>query len=83
VVTRLTPKWVIILEGVYAARPELADLLDLRVMLAVPDEVRTARLMAREGTIGPWEQQWHDAEDFYFRHVMPPDSFDAVAEFRA
>jgi uridine kinase len=54
---------IVILEGVYAARPELADLLDLRVMLAVPDEVRTARLMAREGTIGPWEQQWHDSED--------------------
>jgi uridine kinase len=82
-VTRLAPKRIVILEGVYAARPELADLIDLRVMLAAPDGVRTARLMAREGTIGPWERQWHQAEDAYFRSIMPPEAFGAVAEFPA
>nr|AIA13135.1 AAA domain protein [uncultured bacterium] len=76
--TRRAPKPVVILEGVYAARPELADLVDLRVLLAVPDEVRTVRLLAREGTIGPWERQWHEAEDFYFQTVMPPEGFDAI-----
>ncbi|MGO6733349.1 ATP-binding cassette domain-containing protein [Rhizobium ruizarguesonis] len=81
--TRQTSKRIIILEGVYAARPELADLIDLRVMLAVPHHVRMARLMAREGTIGPWEQQWHQAENAYFQSVMPPEAFDAIAEFPA
>ncbi|PSJ52190.1 uridine kinase family protein [Kumtagia ephedrae] len=81
--TRLVPKRIVILEGVYAARPELADLIDLRVMLVAPDDVRMARLMARERIIGPWERQWHQAEDVYFRSIMPPAAFDAVAEFPA
>lgn len=76
--TTIQPRPVVILEGVYGARPELADLLDLRVELAVPEDVRMARLVAREGTIGPWERQWHEAEDFYFQNVMPSAAFDVV-----
>lgn len=76
--TELEPRSVVILEGVYAARPELADQLDLRVVVVVPDEVRLARLSAREGTIGLWERQWHEAEEFYFGSVMPTASFDVV-----
>ena len=76
--TKLEPRPVVILEGVYAARPELADLLDLRVVLVVPDEERLARLAAREGTIGPWERQWHEAEHFYFEAIMPIDRFDII-----
>jgi uridine kinase len=68
----------VILEGVYAARPELADLLDLSIVLMVPDEVRLASLAAREGTIGPWERQWHEAEELYFEAVMPTAIFDVV-----
>jgi uridine kinase len=76
--TRSRPRPVVILEGVYAARPELADLIDLRVLVTASEDVRTARLLAREGTIGPWERQWHEAEDFYFRNVMAPETFDIV-----
>lgn len=76
--TTIEPRPVVILEGVYSARPELAGLLDFRVELAVPEDVRMARLVAREGTIGPWEWQWHEAEDFYFQYVMPSAAFDVV-----
>lgn len=76
--TRIGPRPIVILEGVYAARPELADLLDLRVALLAPDDVRLARLAAREGAIGPWERQWHEAEDFYFKSLVPPDAFDVA-----
>ncbi len=78
--TRLAPKPIVILEGVYAARPELADLIDLRVLLVVADEARTARLLAREGVIGPWERQWHEAEAYYFQNLMPSAAFDVIAE---
>lgn len=78
--TEIRPRPVVILEGSYAARPELADLLDLRVALVVPDEVRFARLAAREGAIGPWERQWHEAEEFYFEAVMPTAKFDMVVK---
>lgn len=80
--TKLAPRLVVILEGVYAARPELADLFDLRVAVVVPDDMRLARLAAREGTVGPWERQWHEAEEFYFREIMPADVFDIVLNNR-
>jgi uridine kinase len=76
--TKIVPAPVVILEGVYAARPELADLLDLRVVLIAPDEMRLARLVAREGAIGAWERQWHEAEEFYFASIMPTASFDVA-----
>ncbi|HEU4537486.1 MAG TPA: hypothetical protein VFS00_25380 [Polyangiaceae bacterium] len=72
------PAPVVVLEGVYSGRPELADLLDHRVLVTAPDEVRTQRLLAREGSIGPWERQWHEAEVYYFTHVAPAASFDLV-----
>ncbi|MBS7700422.1 MULTISPECIES: (d)CMP kinase [unclassified Chelatococcus] len=79
--TVVEPRPVVILEGVYAARPELAGFIDMRVALIVPDDQRLKRLAAREGTIGPWERQWHEAEDFYFADVMPLSAFDVIAEF--
>jgi uridine kinase len=76
--TIVEPRPIVLFEGVYTARPELADLVDLRLCLLVSDATRAARLRAREGGIGAWERQWHDAEDWYFTHVVPPDAFDAI-----
>lgn len=67
-----------VLEGVYAARPELRDLVDLRVLLRVPDDVRSSRLELREGGIGEWERAWHEAEVWYFANAAPEASFDIV-----
>lgn len=74
------PSSIVILEGVYSARPELADLLDLRFVLRVADDVRLARLEAREQGISPWERQWHEAEEWYFTHLAPPSGFDVIVE---
>ena len=76
----LEPAAVILLEGTYAARPELADLVDLAVLLVVPDDVRRARLRAREGEafMHRWHALWDHAEDYYFSQVRPPQSFDLV-----
>lgn len=76
--TIATPHDVVIIEGVYAGRPDLADLLDLRVILTVPEDIRVARLLAREGSIGAWERQWHEAENHYFEAVMPAANFDII-----
>jgi uridine kinase len=77
---RCDPTWVVILEGAYSARPELSDLLDLRVLLATPDGVRRERLRAREGARyrPEWEARWAAAEDYYLSSVMPPDAFDLI-----
>jgi uridine kinase len=78
--TVVEPRSVVIVEGVYAARPELADLLDLRVLLRVQDDVRRARLLAREQSLTDWELQWHEAEDWYFAHAAPSAGFDVIVE---
>ncbi len=74
------PAPVVVLEGVYSARPELADLIDCRVLVTAPDAVRTRRLLAREGSIDPWARQWHEAELYYFTRIAPPAWFDLVVD---
>jgi uridine kinase len=78
--TEVAPAPMVILEGAYSARPELRDLLDLTILATVPAEVREARLRAREGEIGPWERQWHEAEDWYFAVAAPVTGFDLVLD---
>ena len=71
---------VVILDGAYSARPELHDLLDLRVLLLIDDDIRRAQLLAREGDHhrAEWEARWTEAELYYFGSVMPPEAFDLV-----
>ena len=78
--TVCVPKRVVILDGVYSARPELADLVDVRVLLRASDAVRIERLHAREGVLGPWELQWHQAEAWYFQNAAPAEDFDVVID---
>jgi uridine kinase len=74
------PAPVIILEGVYSARPELADLFDLRVLYDSPADVRRRRIVEREGMghHSDWNDRWEEAEQWYFNRVMPPEVFDLV-----
>ena len=74
------PAPVIILDGAYSARPELADLFDLRVLLDAPAEQRRAQLIRREGEgfREEWNARWDEAEQWYFATVMPSESFDLV-----
>jgi uridine kinase len=71
---------VVLLEGAYSARPELADLFDLRVLLEVPREVRRSQLLGREGDEyrADWEQRWTEAEERYFGTIMTAETFDLV-----
>jgi hypothetical protein len=78
--TVVEPCPVVLFDGVYTARPELGDLVDLRVLVRVSDGTRVARLRAREGGIGAWERQWHEAEGWYFTHVISPHTFDAIVD---
>ena len=77
-VARAAP--VVVLEGACSCRPELHDLLDLRVLLEVPRDVRRRRLLDREGDAyqADWESRWSRAEDCYFGTKMPPERFDLV-----
>lgn len=76
------PADIVILDGAFSARPELADLLTLRVLRDVPRDVRRARLLRREGRRyrAEWEARWSDAEDLYFDALMPRAAFDFVLD---
>jgi uridine kinase len=74
------PAPVVVLDGAYSARPELADLLDLRVLYEAPAELRKARLIQREGADyrEEWNARWDQAEDWYFTQIMTPERFDLI-----
>ncbi|NKB66120.1 MAG: AAA family ATPase [Candidatus Latescibacteria bacterium] len=71
---------IVVLDGVYSARPELDDLLSLKVLVHVPSEVRNARLAEREepSFLAAWHERWDAAEAYYFINVCPCSSFDIV-----
>ena len=67
---------VIIVEGVYAARPELAELIDLTVYLGIDPGLRADRYAEREADDPDWQRFWERGERHYFSVVRPPASFD-------
>lgn len=77
---KLEPAPVILVDGVYSARPDLSDLVDLAVLVEADDEVRRKRLLIREGQgfMDRWHKLWDSAEDYYFTHICPRSSFDIV-----
>ena len=76
------PANVVILDGAYSARPELADIIDLSILVEAPEEIRRKRLRAREGDafMERWHKIWDPAEDYYFSQVRPASSFDLVVK---
>ena len=77
----LKPTPVVILDGAYSCRPELSDLIDLTVLVAMPDDdARRGRLQVREDPdfLAAWHTIWDDAEDYYFGQVRPASTFDVV-----
>ena len=73
---------IIILEGAYSARPELSDLIDLKILIDVPIAIRHQRLKKREEEdfLTQWHERWDQAEQYYFRDVRPASSFDMVVK---
>ena len=72
------PSSMVILDGAYSSRPELADVIDLSILVTLPDALRRARLRQREGEdfMSEWHAIWDDAEEYYFDAVRPPETFD-------
>ena len=68
---------LILVEGVFSAAPQLADLVDRSVLVDTPEQERLRRLRAR---IAPadWDPDWLIAEQAYFRQTRPPAWFDLI-----
>lgn len=80
-VIQRNPAALIILDGAYSCRPELADIVDLSVLIEMTDDnLRRQRLLAREGHdfMASWHERWDAAEDHYFTQVVPRSRFDLI-----
>jgi uridine kinase len=71
---------VVIVEGIYSSRRELAPLYDLRVWVECPREVRLARGLERDGESARarWEHDWMPSEDRYILEHRPREYADVV-----
>lgn len=76
-IARVTPGPLIVLEGVFAASPELSDLVDRSVFVDTPEPERLRRLRAQT-TPSEWDDEWLKAEQAYFSLIRPPFFFDLI-----
>lgn len=77
----LAPRDVIVVEGAYSCRPELADLIDIAVLVVASPAERYRRIAARETDqewTAAWHARWDAAEACYFTSIRPAESFDLV-----
>ena len=77
---RVDPADVIILDGAYSARTELADIVDIAVLVEAAEGTRRERLLAREGSefIARWHELWDGPESLYFGQPRSSSDFDLV-----
>ena len=69
---------VVIVEGVYTARPELAGYYDLTVWVETPRETCLRRLDERghDHGLGNWDERWRAAEEHYLATTQPGTRLD-------
>jgi uridine kinase len=68
---------LVVLEGVFSAAPQLADLVDQSVLVATPERERLSRLRGRVSA-QEWDEDWLAAERAYFSVIRPPGEFSLV-----
>jgi para-aminobenzoate synthetase len=82
--TEVQPASIVLIDGAYSASPSLRDLVDLTVLVHVEAETRHFRTAMRERDdsefLAKWHSVWDEVEQYYFRDVCPPESFDLVVE---
>ena len=71
------PRGVIIIEGVYAMRPQLRDLYDVTVYVETPKDTRLDRLDKRSDN-PVWVARWAEAEEWYNANIIPADYADVI-----
>lgn len=73
---------IVVVEGVYSTRCELADFYDYKIWVECPREIRLMRGIERDGEAmrGKWENQWMPEEDFYAANDKPKERADLIVE---
>ncbi|MGE6540978.1 uridine kinase family protein [Bacillus luti] len=73
---------IVIIEGVYATRQELAEKYDLKIWVNCPRGMRLKRGIARDGEEARdmWENNWMIAEDMYVESHKPHKFADFIID---
>ena len=73
---------ILIIEGVYANRRELALLYDYRIWIECPRPLRLSRGLARDGEQARdrWESDWMPTEDRYIERHRPWELADLIVD---
>lgn len=71
---------IVIIEGVYSTRRELADRYDLKIWVECPRETRLSRGIERDGEDArdTWENNWMISEDTYVAEHRPKETANMV-----
>jgi uridine kinase len=75
---------VLVVDGVFAQRPELDGVWDFVVYVDAPEAVRMSRMSARDGVLGdaehPDQRRYLDAQRIYVGRCHPRDRADVVLD---
>lgn len=73
---------MVVVEGVYVLRKELAEFYDYKIWVDCPREIRLARGVERDGEPAreAWESNWMVAEDKYVREQLPFERADLIVD---
>lgn len=77
-VVTIAPKALVIVEGLFVSRPELAQFVDVAVLVTANERTRARRQANRADASSEWLARWDAAERWYFERVRQPSSFDVV-----
>ena len=74
------PGGIVIVEGVYSTRRELADFYDYKIYVDCSREFRLERGIQRDGELARdmWENNWMVAEDKYIKEHNPSEHAELV-----
>lgn len=73
------PAPAILVDCIYSSGPELADLIDIAILVDADPLARRKRHDVREGSDDTeWHALWDPVEEYFFTKVRPPESFDLI-----
>ncbi|MBX3013901.1 MAG: (d)CMP kinase [Caldilineaceae bacterium] len=75
---RMQPSGIILIEGCYAARPELRAYYDVLIWVETPERKRMVRQTARADATSTWLERWDAAERYYIEQFQPQRYADLV-----
>ena len=73
---RIAASNVVVVEGLFVSRRELADVIDLAVFVDVHQSIRERRQAERDDASQDWLDRWDGAERHFFETVRQPETFD-------